>query len=202
MEDGVTKYSDDIEQRLEYLVKRLRTNYEAIGQSSGRPYIYFVYHPSQERYVQRIVLEQVRSDSTITVYPIDILPYTIESLQGQEEMRQRLLNDLLRTESATDSILRLWTRKISSEIRTKLASTAEDERPVVVLYNLAALYPLGNPSSLMEFVAEQEPRNPRTGSIVPIVLLVPGSRPPQTSRLYNFLDQERLQLDFYRGEEI
>ncbi|GAC1435283.1 MAG: hypothetical protein PVS3B3_20650 [Ktedonobacteraceae bacterium] len=198
----MTKYTEDVEQRLEYLVQRLHTNYEAIGQSSGRPFIYFVYHPSLERNVQRIVGEQLRSDTQITVHPLDILPLTITALQGQEELRQRLLNDPLRTESATDAILRLWTRRISSEITAKLVATTEDEHPVIVLYNLAALHPLGNPTSLMEFLAEQEPRNPRTRAIVPVVLLVPGTRPPQTSRLYNFLDQERLQLGFYRGEEL
>ena len=198
----MTKYTEDVELRLEYLVQRLHTNYEAIGQSSGRPFIYFVYHPSLERYVQRIVGEQLRSDAHITVHPLDILPLTITALQGQEELRQRLLNDPLRNESATDAILRLWTRKISSDIATQLVATTEDEHPVIVLYNLAALHPLGNPTSLMEFLAEQEPRNPRTRAIVPVVLLVPGTRPPQTSRLYNFLDQERLQLSFYRGEEL
>jgi hypothetical protein len=34
-----------------------------------------------------------------------------------------------------------------------------------------------------------------------IVLLVPGIRPPQTSREYLFLGLERLDLSFYRGEE-
>jgi len=198
----VTKYTEDVELRLEYLVQRLHTNYEAIGQSSGRPFIYFVYHPSLERYVQRIVGDQLRSDAQITVHPLDILPLAITALQGQEELRQRLLNDSLRTESATDAILRLWTRRISSDIAAQLAATTEDEHPVIILYNLAALHPLGNPTSLMEFLAEQEPRNPRTRAIVPVVLLVPGTRPPQTSRLYNFLDQERLQLGFYRGEEM
>ncbi len=198
----MTKYSEDIEPRLEYLVKRLHTNYEAIGQSSGRPFIYFVYHPSLERYVQRVVSEQLRDDAYLVVYPIDVLPLTISALQGQEELRQYLLNDPLRTESATDAILRLWTRRISSEITMKLAATTDDKHPVIVLYNLAALHPLGNPTSFMEFLAEQEPRNPRTRGIVPVLLLIPGTRPPQTSRLYNFLDQERLQLGFYRGEEI
>lgn len=198
----MTKYTEDVELRLEYLVQRLHTNYEAIGQSSGRPFIYFVYHPSLERYVQRIVGDQLRSDAQITVHPLDILPLAITALQGQEELRQRLLNDSLRTESATDAILRLWTRRISSDIAAQLAATTEDEHPVIILYNLAALHPLGNPTSLMEFLAEQEPRNPRTRAIVPVVLLVPGTRPPQTSRLYNFLDQERLQLGFYRGEEM
>lgn len=198
----MTKYTDDIEQRLEFLVKRLHTNYEAIGLSSGRPFIYFVYHPSLERYVQRMVSEHLRDDAYLTVHAIDILPLTIMALQGQEEQRQRLLNDPLRTESATESILRLWTRKINSEIIAKLAATTANEHPIIVLFNLAALHPLGNPTSLMEHLAEQEPRNPCTRDVVPVVLLIPGTRPPQTSRLYNFLDQEHLQLSFYRGEEM
>ena len=71
-----------------------------------------------------------------------------------------------------------------------------------MLCGLAALYPLGNPTVLMEFLAEQEPRDPRNNTIVQIVLLIPGVRPPQTSRRYLFLGQERLRLDFYRGEEM
>ena len=73
---------------------------------------------------------------------------------------------------------------------------------MVVLHGLAALHPLGNPTALMEFLAEQEPRDPSTNSIVPIALLIPGVRPPQTSRRYLFLGQERLRFDFYRGEEM
>jgi hypothetical protein len=192
---------DTIEERLDYLEKRLRSNYNSIGQSSGRPYIYFVYDPWQERLVQRLVKDRLRSNTHLIFHSIDILKITIASLKGQEEMRQKLLNNRLRTD-APDAIMRLWTREISSAIRTELQETQEDQAPVVVLYNLASLHPIGNPTSLMEFVAEQEPRNPQSNTIVPIVLLVPGFRPPQTSRLYNFLDQERLQLDFYRGEEI
>jgi hypothetical protein len=74
-------------------------------------------------------------------------------------------------------------------------------RPVAVLCGLAALHPLGTPTRLMETMAEQEVRDPRTDRIVPVVLLVPGVRPPQTSRRYWFLGQQRLDCDFYRGEE-
>jgi hypothetical protein len=54
----------------------------------------------------------------------------------------------------------------------------------------------------MEEVAEREPRDPTTGRIVPFVLLVPGVRPPGTSRTYLFLGREDLRLEFYRGEEV
>ena len=75
-------------------------------------------------------------------------------------------------------------------------------RPVVVLRGLAALHPLGNPTSLMEAVAEQELRDPGSGRAIPVVLLVPGLRPPGSSRTYLFLGREDLSLQFYRGEEV
>lgn len=70
-----------------------------------------------------------------------------------------------------------------------------------MLRGLAALHPLGNPTNLMEAIAEQETRDPATGQMAPVVLLVPGLRPPQSSRTYLFLGQETLHLQFYRGEE-
>ena len=191
----------DLQQRLDYLIERLRSTYNGIGHSSGRPYIYFVYHPSQESQVCRLAIEQLVSDLQLTFYTIDVLRITIESLAGQEEQRQKLLNDPRRTDSAS-GIVRLWARRIITAINKRLENTQEEERPVIVLQGLAALHPLGNPTALMEFLAEQEPRHPITGTIVPVVLFIPGTRPPQTSRVYLFLDQEKLRLTFYRGEEI
>ena len=195
--------SDELQQRLDVLMYRLRTAYDGIGHSSGRPYVYFVYPPEQERTVQRMVDEQLRSDKTLFFHHIDLLPLTIKSLAGQEERRQQLLNDPLKRSSTAEAMMRLWARTLSREITTRLEDAAQQERrSVMVLRGLAALHPLGNPTALMEFLAEQEPRNPRTTTIVPIVLLIPGIRPPQTSRRYLFLGQERLRLDFYRGEEM
>jgi len=195
--------SDELQQRLDVLIHRLRTAYDGIGHSSGRPYVYFVYPPEQERAVQRMVDEQLWSDAALAFHQIDLLPLTIQSLAGQEERRQQLLNDPLKTGSVTEAIMRLWARGVSRSITARL-ETAQPEggRPVVVLQGLAALHPLGNPTTLMEFLAEHEPRHPGNNTIVPIVLLIPGTRPPQTSRRYLFLGQERLRLDFYRGEEM
>lgn len=192
--------SDEIQERFDLLLNRLETSYDGIGHSSGRPYIYFVYPPALERQMQRMLDEQIKNHATLAFYCIDVLKITIVSLSGQEERRRQFLDDPLRSQNQTEAILRLWARKLSGEINKTLETVDAGKRPVVILHNLAALHPLGDPTSLMEFLAEQEPRNPRTGTIVPIVLLVPGSRPPQSSRAYLFLDQ--IQLDFYRGEEI
>ncbi len=195
--------SDDLQQRLDVLIYRLRTAYDGIGHSGGRPYVYFVYPPEHEQIVQRMIDEQLCSDTTLFFHHVDLLPLTIKSLAGQEERRQQLLNDPLKKDSTAEAIMRLWAHTLSRNITTRLEETVEQGgRPVVVLRGLAALHPLGNPTALMEFVSEHEPRNPKTDTIVPIVLLIPGIRPPQTSRRYLFLAQERLRLDFYRGEEM
>src|SRR5438270_11783004 len=148
--------SDDLQQRLDVLIHRMRSAYDGIGHSSGRPYVYFVYPPEQERVVQRMVDEQLGSDTSLIFHHIDLLPLTITSLAGQEERRQQLLNDPLKTGGVTEAIMRLWARTISRDITKRLETVqSQGERPVVVLRGLAALHPLGNPTVLTEFLAEQ-----------------------------------------------
>src|SRR5207237_7358823 len=105
---GACGMSNELQQRLDVLMYRLRTAYDGIGHSSGRPYVYFVYPPEKERAMQRMVDEQLRSDTTLSFHHIDILPLTITSLAGQEERRQQLLNDPLKTSGVTEAIMRLW----------------------------------------------------------------------------------------------
>jgi len=188
--------------RMELLLQRLRTSYDGIGHSSGRPYVYFVYSPSSEREIVRMAEEQLRSDNQICFHHIDLLTIALNSIEGQEQRRQELLGDPLKSSGMTEAVVRLWAKGLNKEINERLNSPASKGRPVVVLRGMAALHPLGNPTSMMEALAEQEPRDPTTNAIIPIVLLVPGIRPPQTSRRYLFLGQEKLRLDFYRGEEI
>ena len=52
----------------------------------------------------------------------------------------------------------------------------------------------------MESIAEQEPRDGATGRILPIVLLVPGTRPAASSRQYRFPGLHDRLLSFSRGE--
>ncbi len=192
---------DLLPHRLESLLARLRSAYDGIGHSSGRPYIYFVYPPEGERAIVRLVQDTLRSDDALCFHHIDLLPLTIAALKGQEERRRELLLDP-RSPGAAHDIVRLWTRALIRAITAALLTPPTGGRPVVVLSGLAALHPLGNPTALMEGIAEQEPRDPASNRIVPIVLLAPGTRPAGTSRQYRFLGLDSLTLDFYRGEEI
>lgn len=194
--------ADLLEERFENMLARLHETYDGIGHSSGRPYLYFVYPPEKEQYIRRLADDRMYNDSRLHYIHIDLLRLTIDSMAGQEEKRAALLNDPVRGGSAGTSIVRLWARQLAREIERRLAETDASQRPVVVLRGVAALHPLGNPTSLMESVAENEPRNPHTGQTVPVVLLVPGDHPPQASRTYHFLGLPEARLAFYRGEEM
>jgi hypothetical protein len=192
---------NDLEQRLSQLKHRLRTAYDGIGHSHGRPYVYFVYPAEQERGLRRLVDAELTNEATLTFYHLDIFTIVANSSAGQEARREELLNDPLKSGEAMRSLLRMWARRVGQTVTASVATNPAQARPVVVLRGLAALHPLGTPTGMMEELAEQEPRNPATGQMVPIVVLVPGVRPPQTSREYLFLGQERLRQPFYRGEE-
>jgi hypothetical protein len=193
--------TSDLPVRLTALLHRLRTSYDGIGHSSGRPYVYVVYPPEQERRARRLADEELRSDAHLTFFHLDVLPVILQSVAGQEARRDTLLNDSIKATGTAQSLMRLWARAISRAMTTLLAPPAASGRPVIVLRGLAALHPLGTPTGLMEELAEQEPRDPATNRIVPIVLLIPGIRPPQTSRTYRFLGVDSLRSAFYRGEE-
>ena len=194
--------ADYLDQRFQNVLARLRDAYDGIGHSSGRPYLYFVYPPDHDQWVRRVADEQMQGDGDLHYIHLDLLRLAQESLAGQEEKRTALLNDPGRSEGVKTSIMRLWARHVGKSIQEHVRSAPSDQRPVVVLRGLAALHPLGNPTMLMEAVAEDEPRHPSTGRPIPIVLLVPGVHPPQTSRTYCFLGLDSAELTFYRGEEI
>lgn len=192
---------NDLPARLTLLLHRLRTAYDGIGHSHGRPYVYFVYPPEHERALYHLADDELRSNAALTFYHIDVLTIVLQSTSRQEQRRESLLNDPTKGESAAGSLLRVWADAVREAIANSFEATPPVGRPVVVLRGLAALHPLGTPTGMMEALAEEEPRDPVTGQIVPIVLLIPGIRPPQTSREYLFLAQERLRQTFYRGEE-
>jgi hypothetical protein len=192
---------DGIESRLDFLMTRLRESYDGIGYSSGRPYVYFVYPPERERVLRRLVDETLRDAGDLRFHHIDLLRLTIDRLRGQEEKRATALEGSMGDEAA-NGIVSVWIRALQRAVEERLMEGNGGERPVIAIMGLAALHPLSNPTAFMERLAEDDMRNPDTQQTVPTVLFVPGVRPPQTSRIYQFLGQPRLELSFYRGEEI
>lgn len=192
----------ELQQRFDMLLARLRTTYDGIGHSSGRPYVYYVYPPEREQMVFRMVDDAtVGPTGDLAFIHVDLLPLVVQATAGQETSREDLLRGEKGDGSAAQSIVRLWANTIRRRSVQQLAEVPPGLRPVIVFRRLAALHPLGNPTGLMELLAEKEIRDPHTDAVVPIVVLVPGTQPPQTSRTYDFLGLEGLRLTFYRGEE-
>jgi hypothetical protein len=154
-----------------------------------------------EREVDRLACEFLSNTDTLTFYPISVLDVIIKSTEGQEARRQQLLEEAGSRTGAMNSIVRLWARALCRSIEEALSTAKGKGRPVIILQGLAALHPLSDPTQFMEALAEQEPRDPATNRVVPVVLFVPGTRPPQTSRTYLFLGLDTLRRSFYRGEE-
>jgi hypothetical protein len=121
-----------------------------------------------------LVDDELRSDATLTFYHLDALTIVVQSTSRQEQRREALLNDPTKRESAAGSLLRVWADAVHEAITDGFAASPPAGRPVVVLRGLAALHPLGTPTGMMEALAEEEPRDPASGQIVPIVLLIPG----------------------------
>lgn len=192
----------ELERRFIHMLERLDTVYDGIGHSSGRPYLYFVYPPVQEREVRRLVSEQMVDYKDLSFIHIDLVHLVVESVSGKEEQRTNLLADDTKSSGAKSSLMRMWSRRLAEVIREQLKLLPASPRPVIVLLGTAALHPLGNPTMLMESVAENEIRSTRTNRVVPVVLLIPGRHVPDTSRMYLFLGRDDLRLGFYRGEEI
>src|ERR1700712_3133941 len=96
----------DLEQRLSQLKHRLRTAYDGIGHSHGRPYVYMVYPPEQERELRLLVEHEFAHDATLTFFHLDVLTIVATSSVGQELRREALLNDPLKSGEAVRSLLR------------------------------------------------------------------------------------------------
>jgi hypothetical protein len=195
---------NQLEDRLSHLRTRIQTAYDGLGQSSGRPYIYFVYPPEAELPVRRFVDELFTVLPAMHVLRIDLLDLTIDALQGEEPERQALLvdPDPAKSTVAPREIAEIWHDELHELVLREIAAAPPSARPIVFLEGWAALHPLTNPTALMEAFAEHSLDSPLTGRPVPIVLFVPGFLLPHTSRTYCFLTSTSQPLLMYRGEDV
>ena len=194
---------EQLEQRLGFLRTRLQSAYDGLGQSSGRPYLYFVYSPDADQQVRRFVDELFAMLPSMHTIRIDLLDLTMDALRGEEEGREAVLlhPDPAISTVAPNDIADIWQDELRVAMQQALEDIPPGSRPLILLEGLAALHPLTNPTAVMEKFAEHSLDNPATGRPVPIVLLVPGFRVPNTSRMYYFLKQSSPQLKMYRGED-
>ncbi len=62
----------DLVERLASVKQRLHSAYDGIGHSHGRPYLYFIYPPEQERALRRLIEHELENTATLTFSHIDV----------------------------------------------------------------------------------------------------------------------------------
>jgi hypothetical protein len=195
---------EQLEQRFSSLRTRIQTAYEGLGQSSGRPYLYFIYSPEADQQIRRLIDELFSVLPSMYIIRVDVLDLTIDTLSGEEAAREALLVDAdpAKSKVAPREIAGIWQEELRELVERKLEAATSTARLIVFLEGLAALHPLTNPTAVMEAFAEHTIDNPSTGRPVPIVLFVPGFLVPHMSRTYHFLTQTSQPLLMYRGEDV
>jgi hypothetical protein len=193
--------SERLRQQLERLVERLHTGYDHLGNSERCPYVYCVHDPQDARVLPALLREYFHDDPPFVFALIDLLALSIESLSGQEQHRQELLEH--NPIGQAKAIEGVWVRRTRTEIEKVFASVTAEDKPVAVLYETAALHPISHPSAFMARWDDDTPLcHPKTGKSIPIVIFIPGYHSPLSSRSYYFLSQQHQALTLYRGEEI
>jgi hypothetical protein len=186
-------------QHLERLAERLCTGYNEIGHSERSPYGYYIHDPQETRSLPELLPKYFKPPLTLCL--VDLLELSIESLEGQEQRHQELLaKDLSGQAQALEE---LWVRRTKKKIEALSASVTENERPVAVISNTAALHPISHPSSFLASWDRYGPcLHPNTGKSIPLILLIPGFHHASSGRMYHFLDRQQKALTLYLGENI
>lgn len=186
-------------QHLERLAERLRTGYDTIGYSQRSPYGYYIHDPQETPSLPELLPEYLKPPLTLCL--VDLLELSIDSLRGQEQRRQELLEKNF--SSQAQDIEELWVRWTKRKIEDLSASAAKNDRPVAVISNTAALHPISHPSSFLASWDRYGPcLHPITEKSIPLILLIPGFHHATSGRLYHFLSPQQKALAFYLGENI
>jgi hypothetical protein len=180
--------------KLSEAINSLRNQYDHIGRKTGAPFLGIVYPPAAESAVLREWRTLVASlKPEYDVRTIDVLAVTdrvIEQLGGENivaAMAAPMPGSIPEAELA-----QLWTSALVEEVKGRGANPPQTGRIVIVLENLAALYPAAGPRDAMQQLWDQN----QTFLAGPVIVLIPGTLVER--RVYRFLDQ-RDEL-MYRGD--
>lgn len=175
-------------------IEILKTKYNIIGRKTGAPFLAITYPVEVEGKVlhEWQVLSQSLG-SEFVIHQIDILSLTMTVLDdiGLEEQINTLQNPPHGGNPEQELGL-LWISELNDKISEAFEGTEPGKKPIVLLYNLAALYPAAGPQDVMQRLWDDD-QDMLKG---PVVLLIPGTL--TESRRYQFLDL--VEEYMYRGE--
>jgi hypothetical protein len=183
----------DWEWKLTEAAERLRTRYEHIGRRSGAPFLAIVYAPEIERaFLKEWLTLAATLEPELSIRSVDVLEVTASIVRqfGAESLVDSM-RDPMPGSDPTSELGSMWTNAVAARVR-EAANKTGSGRPVVVLEQLAALYPASGPRAVMQALWDSD----HAALEGPVVLLVPGVL--VEARVYRFVGQ--VEEFMYRGD--
>lgn len=171
-------------------VERLRSRYDLIGRNTGAPFLTIVYPPETGRaFRSEWHTLSLGLSPELQVQDVDVLRCTGEIIDdiGLDNITSVLADPMPGSDPNSELAAR-WVSRIVDEVRTSATKMA---RPVVVLHQLAALFPIAGPRDVMQSLWDDQQKLE-----YPVVFLVPGVL--SGARTYSFLGQREEFM--YRGD--
>lgn len=180
--------------KIDEAVKRIQERYAYVGSKTGASLLAIVYPPEAETAVfHEWSVQTARLGPEYDLQTIDILAVTVAKVSelGSEHI-VAAMTDPMPGSNPEAELGRMWVTAIFEQIHARLDQSQKD-RPVVVLQNVAALYPATGPRALLQIVWDNA--KPLRG---PVIIFIPGKLVEQ--RVYAFLNKETELM--YRGDII
>jgi len=190
---GGASSSVDWSWKLREAVDRIKNSYEHIGRSTGAPFLAIVYPPEYEAVVFKewqALTGMLSAD--FNLIQLNILDITMKVLQelGVENIVETIQNPMPGSNPETE-LATMWLTAIVDEVKNNLPAI-QTQKTVIVLKQLAALYPATGPRSLMQALWD----TPDLALDNPVVIFIPGRL--VEPRVFEFLGITRELM--YRGD--
>ena len=188
-----TSSSIDWSWKLREAIDRIKNNYEHIGRSTGAPFLAIVFPPEYEKAVIKEwhALTGMLSAEFNLVH-LNILDITMKVVTelGVENIVETIVNPMPGSDPESE-LATMWLSAIVDEIKTNIP-THDEKRLVIVLEQVAALYPACGPRSMMQALWDANDLDLEN----PVVLFIPGRL--VEPRVFEFLGRSRELM--YRGD--
>ena len=179
--------------KLREAIERLRTRFDHIGRKTGAPFLAIVYPPNAEAAVLKEWHTLIGTlGNEFKVHCVDVLKITTSVIEelGCNNIVQSI-SEPMPGSNPESELGNMWIDTVADAVRERSTQKGE-KKPIVVLENVAALFPATGPRAVMQRLWDSG-QNSLNG---PVVVLIPGTL--NEARVYSFLNKREEFM--YRGD--
>jgi len=180
--------------KLREAVERLKTQYDHIGRKTGARFLGIVYPPEAEAAALKewhTIAESLKPEFDIRTVDVLAVTKAVVGELGAENVVESMANPMPGANVEAE-LGYMWVSTLAGEVRRCTKEPLPEGKVVIVLENVAALYPAAGPRNLMQKLWDQE----QSCLPCPVVVLIPGTL--REAKVYSFLNLEDELM--YRGD--